>query len=419
VFLPFAPKASRTGPAKVIDLVETSYLLGGEEVDWVARVVEAAGDFDYGLGVFGIVQRRMGDGVRTQHMVVRSTEAMLRWVAMAQESIGLGVLADVFESPVARSGTFVEQLELAGLPTSTFFDVARPYGVADAFGLITQLSDGTFLTLVAPSPTRVTATRQQSRRWQRLAAHLGTGLRLKRRLAAEALSPELVLSPKGRLLHVESGVVPTHSALLERATAGVLATERARGRLRREAPDEALSLWQGLVAGRWSLADRVESDGKRFVVAFRNELELERPHDITQREAAVARWAAGGAGLKEVAYALGIGVSSVHEALTRAMRKLKVKDRAELAAMWTAAQAPVGSRDIVGVSLVGAEDALCGLTNSERHVAELVVAGHPVAAIAALRSTSVNTVTNQLSALYRKLGVRSRAELAARLGGAG
>ena len=54
-----------------------------------------------------------------------------------------------------------------------------------------------------------------------------------------------------------------------------------------------------------------------------------------------------------------------------------------------------------------------GLTASERAVAKLVLQGRPNSEIARERGTSLQTVANQLGAVYQKLGVRSRRELAA------
>jgi DNA-binding NarL/FixJ family response regulator len=54
---------------------------------------------------------------------------------------------------------------------------------------------------------------------------------------------------------------------------------------------------------------------------------------------------------------------------------------------------------------------LGGLSAAEREVAELVARGLSNAAIAKRRSTTARTVANQLAAIYRKLGVRSRAAL--------
>jgi DNA-binding CsgD family transcriptional regulator len=54
------------------------------------------------------------------------------------------------------------------------------------------------------------------------------------------------------------------------------------------------------------------------------------------------------------------------------------------------------------------------LTSAERHVVVALMEGKSNAAIAAERGTSPRTIANQVAAVFRKLGVRSRAELAAR-----
>lgn len=53
------------------------------------------------------------------------------------------------------------------------------------------------------------------------------------------------------------------------------------------------------------------------------------------------------------------------------------------------------------------------LTAAEREVCRYLVEGSTNAAIARARGTSVNTVENQISSIFRKLGVSSRSELAA------
>ena len=55
------------------------------------------------------------------------------------------------------------------------------------------------------------------------------------------------------------------------------------------------------------------------------------------------------------------------------------------------------------------------LTPAEREVAMLAARGAKTAEIATLRKTTVRTVSKQLDAVHRKLGVHSRAELALRL----
>jgi DNA-binding CsgD family transcriptional regulator len=62
---------------------------------------------------------------------------------------------------------------------------------------------------------------------------------------------------------------------------------------------------------------------------------------------------------------------------------------------------------------------LTALTPAEARVAHLAAAGVSNASIARLRRCSANTVANQLAAVYRKLGVGGRRELAARFASSG
>ena len=54
------------------------------------------------------------------------------------------------------------------------------------------------------------------------------------------------------------------------------------------------------------------------------------------------------------------------------------------------------------------------LTDAERSVVLLVLEGKSNAQIAAERATSIRTTANQVASAFKKLGVRSRGELAAR-----
>jgi DNA-binding CsgD family transcriptional regulator len=76
--------------------------------------------------------------------------------------------------------------------------------------------------------------------------------------------------------------------------------------------------------------DHVESDGRRFVLAQENEPDDSSRAALSPREHQVLANAALGRSNKEIAYALGIGHSTVRVLLTRAAKKLGSKNRAEL-----------------------------------------------------------------------------------------
>lgn len=81
------------------------------------------------------------------------------------------------------------------------------------------------------------------------------------------------------------------------------------------------------------------------------------------------------------------------------------------------ARLPLGDAEVVVFSFPSdASSLLDVLTPSERDVARLVMAGHSNAAVARERRTTPRTVSKQLDAIYRKVGVHSRAELVVRFG---
>ncbi|MBW1762562.1 MAG: response regulator transcription factor [Deltaproteobacteria bacterium] len=109
-----------------------------------------------------------------------------------------------------------------------------------------------------------------------------------------------------------------------------IVVDRARGRMRKTDPDEALRIWKSLVEGRWSMVDWFDSDARRFVLAIRNPPGINDPHGLTKRESQVSAYAALGESGKLIGYRLGISTSRVSAVLKDAMRKLRVHTQAEL-----------------------------------------------------------------------------------------
>ncbi|MEM9727050.1 MAG: LuxR C-terminal-related transcriptional regulator, partial [Myxococcota bacterium] len=109
-----------------------------------------------------------------------------------------------------------------------------------------------------------------------------------------------------------------------------LQIDRARGKLRRSDPAQALELWTALVQGRWSLVDWFDTDGRRFVLALPNPPEIADPRGLTERENQVVTYVVLGQTNKMIAYYLGISSSRVSALLRSAMRKLNVATRASL-----------------------------------------------------------------------------------------
>ena len=163
------------------------------------------------------------------------------------------------------------------------------------------------------------------RRWARIGAHLATAARL-----LEAVSPvaEAVLGPDGRLLHAE---VEAKGEIARRALRdAAIAIDRVRTRQGRRDPDHALEKWRTLVAGRWTLVDSFERDGRRYILARPNAPTRAAEPQLSPREAQAVHAAALGHPDKLIAYELGTAPSTVSNLLARARRKLGLRNRVEL-----------------------------------------------------------------------------------------
>jgi DNA-binding NarL/FixJ family response regulator len=203
-----------------------------------------------------------------------------------------------------------------------------------------------------------------------------------------------------------------------------LRADRARCAAHRQATDCALTLWEGLVRGRWSLVDHFDGDGRRFVVAHRNCPESSDPRGLASRERDCAELLGRGFAPKEIAYGMGLSATTVHHTLMRAKQKLGFQSQTELATFFAprALRARLAEFELSGESLAVAsyelldEARLAPLTDAEREIALALLRGATNQAIADERGTALQTVANQIAQLYAKLNVHSRAELGAALG---
>jgi DNA-binding NarL/FixJ family response regulator len=267
-------------------------------------------------------------------------------------------------------------------------------------------------------------TALERKRWPCVSAHLGAGLRLRlaaRNLRLDAGPVEAVLDAQGKVHDARaSAASPSARELLREAVRRI---DKARTADGRADPDSALDSWTGLVDGRWSLVDRFDTDGRRFIVAIRNDPAHPDPRGLTMGEREVGEFVGLGRSTKEIGYILGVSYSAVTNMTSRAQAKLGLESRAELAAFF----APAGLRAKLAEVAVNGEQLLVGayplvdkrkvekLTDAERAVVAHLVVGSTNNDIAHRRRTSESTVANQVHSIYTKLGVRSRAELAARL----
>jgi DNA-binding CsgD family transcriptional regulator len=233
-----------------------------------------------------------------------------------------------------RMGPCVSGSQMMGMHAAEFKQqphmkrFVQKFGMYDSIWITAAEPSGRGLGFHAGRPTISWASKVETELWGKLAAHLSSAVRLRHRILGPPDQPEAVLDPSGKL-HDAIGPAQQRDAR-ERLRAAVRDIERGRGALRRRDPGRALDDWKGLVAGRWTLLDDVQRDGRRYIVARENAPRAPGPTALTDRERQVLGFARLGHTNKLIAYDLGIADSTVRVLIARAAAKMGVRTREEL-----------------------------------------------------------------------------------------
>ena len=229
-----------------------------------------------------------------------------------------------------------ERARLIPAAVSHLIGFLKGSGMKDSLGILSAEPSGPSLLVIVPyaedgsGPAADAAPARPGHRAPLLRdaaspARLGAGAAT----AADALPPdvEAVLDPSGKVHHARGGAEGkgARASLAEI----VRRVEHARGRLRHTDPEEALAIWHALFDGRWSVVERTESDGRRFLLARRNPPGERDPKALTQGERDVLACAARGHSNKYIGYLLGVATSTVSSRLESALRKLGLTSRRE------------------------------------------------------------------------------------------
>ena len=407
-----------------IAVLEAGYCLDGDDETWLGAVMDRVSQEPWRDRVcVGLTFALKPTGAEDVRVQVRGRPGMADQVQAVAEMAPPEALDRMF-----RSGKVVSSLsELTVGMTSDFearFRAINP-DVTDVLAVIVHSGCGriSVVTHLLDAPRRPTPL--EHRRWTMCAAHIGAGMRLR------AMTPELAsldgqpieaIFDGGGKLH-DARAAATEASARQRLREAVLAFDRVRSSAGRQDCDGALDAWEGLVSGRWSLIDRFDSDGRRFVVAVRNDPRFPDPRGLSLRERQVAEFAGLGRSAKEIAYLLGVSAASADNSLRRAEEKLGLGSRVELAAFFSphglrARLAQVAVADdtlLIGAAPELDEAKLGFLTGSERSILAMLIAGSTNDDIALRRRTSARTIANQVQSIFRKYGARSRTELVARL----
>ena len=315
--------------------VEACYRPAADDGAWLGGILETLRELDLGAGLTARIKDvGPGGGFRTLAAAARGVDVK-DWTARLEAAQALaapGILASLYwpYPPVRRARQAVRRISPDA--EALLADALGQIGFDDAWGVLAGGPEGKLLDIGIGFRGPARLAPQTRHQLALVSAHLTSALRLRASLTVPVPGPEderteAVLDPGGKIRHA-SGPAEAREAR-QSLTLAVQHRERARGRLRRASPEEALEIWRGLVDGRWSLVDHHENSGLRLVLVRRNEPSLPDPRVLTARERDILAYAALGHSSKYVAYLLGLAPATVASHISRACRKLNVRHRAE------------------------------------------------------------------------------------------
>jgi DNA-binding NarL/FixJ family response regulator len=403
-------------PDCVREVTRAAYAFSGNLDDWAVGVHEALGpSLDWGQGTLVGVVEFPEKGLRVRHLTSRGGASRVHHAVVRLSAfLAPEKLRESFFNGrvLGASSDHYDDTDFARLQAR-----ARGLRTRDAAGFCVNDSVDHGFMLISPAQQHLRFPDQPTPVVRRLGAHIATGLRLQRILSSATFDDpavEAILDREGRAQHAV-GMARMQGAL-ESLRQSVLA---------RAASDDdeqiaADPAWNAVLAGRWSLVDRFDSDGQRYVVAYRNPPGVLDPRRLTPREEGVTALAAIGRSNKEIAAQLGVTQSTVATLLAAALTKLGLASRTLLPLFWrdlhgrawavSNAEAP-----LIALSHQGDPKGFSALTPAERAVALALLNGLSDRNIAQARNSSRHTVSKHVTAIYRKLGVSSRVELAYKL----
>jgi DNA-binding CsgD family transcriptional regulator len=316
-----------------VTVVEAAYRLDLDDREWLSVLANAAQPLlDRGFGVIGydydfsheperigpVANAGLVDGALEagfKYHLSRSKEERLRFYRSGPCITVHEIYAE--EAPPAPTGTE---------------DLAR-LRIKDSLAIVANDPGDVGTMLLAPDVELVQIEPRSRNLWSYVAAHIAAGRRLRRRLpdgpGVSFEHAEAILDTRGQVVHAGDGAKDKlqREALREAA----VAIDAARGALRREEPEAALSLWRALVRGTWTLVDQFDQDGRRFVIALRNAPSATRARaTLTPLERSIVGLLSSGHSNKIVAYELGISPSTVTRVTQSACRKLGLRSRLDL-----------------------------------------------------------------------------------------
>jgi DNA-binding CsgD family transcriptional regulator len=313
-------------------VVEAGYRWAPDERAWLRGIAEAAKPFAVGAGVAAYTVELANAPRIDSYVGLRSGDAFETRVRAFTAGFDLEIARQLYAPTELVGNAGYRVRRLARARKKSVESLVHGNGIS-GWAIVGGDPRTRSVALVFPAvgPPDPDRPFPRSRVLGLAAAHLGAAMRL-RALAADAQldgdGTDSILSPNGRVLHAVGDA--KERASRESLVEAVVRRERARGRLRKVAPDEAAQLWSVLVSGRWSIIDFVDRDGKRMLLARRNPVNGPDLLALTDHERDVVWLATLGHSRKYIAYELGLAPATVTKRLSTALKKLRVGSRREL-----------------------------------------------------------------------------------------
>lgn len=410
-----------TASSTCLQVIEASHRLDRNNLAWLRGIAEAAHrplGGGRGVAAFFFATSAQGMLETREHVLVDTPEAVLSAVRSFHNSLPPDAVSRIFQPSVVCATLREMGVELDPFTRSLGFNDVLGLQVTDANGLGCSF-------LFTPERRQRAMDRRVRRQWMGVAQHIRTALRLRNRLSDADLwsRVEAVLEPDGRIVHAEGEARSVDAQqMLQRFCRAIDQARTRQGKDQAEEDAAAAHAWPFLIAGRWSLIEDFESDGRRYFIAVRNPPEATSVSELTKRERQVADLVMHGHSNKYVALELGLSEATVKTYLRSVMTKLLLHSRTTLVALGQRVhvhQLSLGEDEILLMTSHDNIDEILetlGLTQAEKEVAHGIIEGHSNLDIARKRGTHERTIANQVQSLFRKLGVHSRAELVAERG---
>jgi DNA-binding CsgD family transcriptional regulator len=272
------------------------------------------------------------------------------FVPEAPVTLGMSdALRSVFEEgmhtlrPAFIAGTFLAPGLVSGALVEGWNDIAavrngrfRAHGLLDVLNVVAAEPDGSGCAISNFRAEPVQLRGAEGHLIRGLFRHFTVAHRLQRKLRSTPIlldHAEAILDPNGRVQHATGRALP--KAALARLRSAADKAHASRLKTRRSDPHAALGAWDSLVAGRWTLVDHFESDGRRYILALENAQPVSGVRALSPREREVLTRALEGSDNKVIAYDLGISHATVRVLMARAASKLGVRTRSELVAKFS------------------------------------------------------------------------------------